>query len=60
MSSANPLACILDTNRLIGTNYKDWLQNLKIILSFEKLTHILDQDAPIVVPQFSTTQISKQ
>ena len=46
MSSSNPLVHILDTNRLTGTNYKDWLWNLRIILNFEKLTHVLDQKVP--------------
>ena len=48
MLSSNPLARILDTNRLTGTNYKDWLQNLRIVLSFEKLNHVLNQDAPVL------------
>ena len=43
MLSSNLLAWIFDTNRLIGTNYKDWLWNLRIILNFEKLIHVLDQ-----------------
>ena len=29
MSASNPLAHILETNRLIEINYKDWLGNLK-------------------------------
>ena len=45
MSSSNPLARIFDTNRLTGTNYKDWLQNLRIVLNSKKFTHILDQEA---------------
>ena len=48
MSSSNSLAHILDTNRLIDTNYKDWLWNLRIILNFEKLTHVLDQEVPVL------------
>ena len=43
MSALNPLACILESNHLTGINYKDWLRNLKIILTSEKLGHILDQ-----------------
>ena len=46
MFASNPLACILDTHRLTGSNYKDQLQNFKIILGFKKLTHVLDQDSP--------------
>ena len=56
MSSANPLARILDTNKLIGTNYKDWFRNLRIILSSEKLTHILDQDAHVLPARPSSDQ----
>ena len=48
MSSSKPLAHILDTNRLTSTNYKDWLQNLRIILSFEKLIHVFDQDTSVL------------
>ena len=44
MSASNPLANILDTHRLTKSNYKDWLQNFKIVLNFEKLTHVLEQD----------------
>ena len=47
---------MLDTNRLIETNYKDWLQNLRIVLSFEKLNHVLDQDAPVLPTHPSPNQ----
>ena len=46
MSASNLLAKILETNKLIGSNFKDWLWNLKVILSSEKLAYILDQDLP--------------
>ena len=49
ISASNPLACILDTHRLTRSNYKDWLRNFKIVLGFEKLTHVLDQD-PLILP----------
>ena len=49
MSASNPLAHILETNRLIGTNYKDWLINLRIILISKKLGYVLDQES-IVLP----------
>ena len=45
MSASNPLARILETNRLTGTNYKDWLRNLRIFLTFEKIGYVLDQNA---------------
>ena len=44
MFTLNLLARILENNWLTGSNYKDWLKNLKIILSSEKLSYILDQD----------------
>ena len=33
---------ILDANKLIGLNYVDWLRNLRIILTQEKVSYILD------------------
>ena len=42
MASSLSLRNILDTNKLTGPNYVDWLRNLKIILSQEKLSYILD------------------
>ena len=42
MASSLSLRSILDNNKLIGHNYVDWLRNLKIVLSLEKLFYILD------------------
>ena len=42
MASSLSLRSILDTNKLTGPNYMDWLRNLKIVLSSEKLSYILD------------------
>ena len=47
MSASNLLARILETNRLIGSNFKDWLQNLKIILSFENWPMFLTKTLPL-------------
>ena len=55
MSASNPLAHIFETNHLIGTNYKDWLRNLRIILISEKLDHVLDQE-PIVLSNHPTAE----
>ena len=55
MSVSNPLARILETNHLIGNNYKDWLRNFRIVLTLEKLSHILDQD-PVMLPNHPTTK----
>ena len=46
MSASNPLTRILETNRLTGTNYKDWLRNLKIVLNCEKIGYVLENDIP--------------
>ena len=48
MSSSNPLAHVLESNHLIGTNFKDWLRNLKIVLISEKWEYVLDQSPPIL------------
>ena len=42
MASSLSLRSILDANKLTGPNYVDWLRNLKIVLSQEKLSYILD------------------
>ena len=57
MSASNPLARIFESNHLIGTNYKDWLRNLRIVLTSEKLGHVLDQE-PIVLPNHPTIEQS--
>ena len=48
MASSLSLCSILDANKLTGSNYVDWLRNLKIILSQEKISYILD--TPILEP----------
>ena len=55
MSASNPLARILETNCLTGTNYKDWLRNLKIVLASKKLGDVLDQE-PLLLPSHPTTE----
>ena len=51
MSASNPLARILESNQLVGLNYKDWFKNLKIILSSMKLDYVLNQD-PSILPDY--------
>ena len=55
MSASNPLAHIFESNHLTGTNNKDWLRNLKIILTSEKLGHVLDQEL-LVLPNCPTAK----
>ncbi|KAL2225118.1 UNVERIFIED_CONTAM: hypothetical protein Sindi_3055000, partial [Sesamum indicum] len=38
--SKNPLTPIMETNKFNGTNYNDWLQNLKIVLNFENQGYV--------------------
>ncbi|PIN24602.1 hypothetical protein CDL12_02665 [Handroanthus impetiginosus] len=38
----NSLTMILETNKLIGPKYNDWLRNLKIVLDSKKRTYVLD------------------
>ena len=42
MSSTNPLRDIMDTNRLTGLNFIDWLRNLKILLNSECIAYALE------------------
>ena len=55
MSASNPLTKILNTHRLTGPNFKDWLRNYRIILGSKKLTHVLDQD-PSAIPARPTAK----
>ena len=42
MASSLSLRGILDTNKLIDPNYVNWLRNLKIVLTQEKISYIFD------------------
>ena len=55
MLASNHLARIFETNHLTGTNYKDWLKNLRIVLTSKKLSHVLDQD-PVVLQNHPITE----
>ena len=46
MVSSLLLRGILDANKLTGSNYVDWLRNLRIILAQEKISYILDTPTP--------------
>ncbi|KAL0454892.1 UNVERIFIED_CONTAM: hypothetical protein Slati_0828400 [Sesamum latifolium] len=41
----------MDTNKFNGTNYNDWLMNLRIVLDFENQGYILDKPLPTVLPE---------
>ena len=49
MASNLSLRGILDANKLTGPNYVDWLRNLRIVLTQEKLSYILDSPDPEVI-----------
>ena len=46
MSHNLNLRSILDSNKLTGSNYIDWLRNVKIVLRSEKLTHVITEPVP--------------
>ncbi|KAL0307581.1 UNVERIFIED_CONTAM: hypothetical protein Sangu_3022500 [Sesamum angustifolium] len=54
--SKNPLTTILEVNIFNGTNYNDWLRNLRIILDFENQAYVLDRFLPRALPERSTHQ----
>ncbi|GKV12657.1 hypothetical protein SLEP1_g23780 [Rubroshorea leprosula] len=49
MNNFSPLAKILDENRFKGPNYSDWKRNLNIVLTAEKLVHVLNEEPPIML-----------
>jgi hypothetical protein len=46
MTNFNPLAKILDYNRLTGPNYFDWKRNLIIVLTADKIVYVLNAKPP--------------
>ena len=46
MTNFNPLAKSLDENQLSGPNYVDWKRNLIIVLTTDKIAHVLNTDSP--------------
>ncbi|KAL0462974.1 UNVERIFIED_CONTAM: hypothetical protein Slati_0185000 [Sesamum latifolium] len=52
--SKNPFTRIIDTNKFNGTNYNDWLRNLRIILDFENQGYVLDNPLPMALPEGSS------
>ncbi|KAL0386397.1 UNVERIFIED_CONTAM: hypothetical protein Slati_4558200 [Sesamum latifolium] len=54
--SKNPLTLIMDTNKFNGTNYNDWLRNLRIVLNFENQGYVLDKPLPTALPEGSSQE----
>ncbi|KAL0455950.1 UNVERIFIED_CONTAM: hypothetical protein Slati_0934200, partial [Sesamum latifolium] len=50
----NPLTLIMDINKFNGTNYNDWLRNLRIVLDFENQGYVLDKPLPTALPEGSS------
>ena len=51
MSNSLSLRSILDTNKLTRPNYTDWLRNLRIVLTAEKLAYVLNSPVPANVAE---------
>lgn len=39
----NPLSSILETHRLTGNNYPNWLRSIRVILAMEERLYVLDE-----------------
>ena len=46
MASSLSLRSILDVNKLTGSDYVDWLRNLRIVFTQKKISYILDTSDP--------------
>ncbi|XP_077222914.1 uncharacterized protein LOC143856545 [Tasmannia lanceolata] len=56
MASFNPLARILEDNKLSGPNYVDWKRNLTIVLRAAKVYYVLTTVAPKVPDNNATNE----
>ncbi|XP_028101305.1 uncharacterized protein LOC114300652 [Camellia sinensis] len=59
MTNFNPLSKILDDNRLTGSNYVNWKRYLTIVLTAEKLNHVLTTDPP-ALPEADATDEQRE
>ncbi|KAL0411169.1 UNVERIFIED_CONTAM: hypothetical protein Slati_3706600 [Sesamum latifolium] len=46
----------METNKFNGTNYNDWLRNLRIVLDFENQGYVLDKLLPAILPEGSSPE----
>ena len=44
MTTQFNIRSLLEANKLVGSNYTDWLRNLRLVLRSEKLEYILETD----------------
>ncbi|KAL0445801.1 UNVERIFIED_CONTAM: hypothetical protein Slati_1708000, partial [Sesamum latifolium] len=54
--SKNPLTLIMEANKFNGTNYNDWLRNLRIVLDFKNQGYVLDKPLPTALPEGSSPE----
>ncbi|KAL0430862.1 UNVERIFIED_CONTAM: hypothetical protein Sradi_0712200 [Sesamum radiatum] len=55
--SKKSLTLTMETNKFNGTNYNDWLRNLKIVLDFENQGYVLDNPLPMALPEGSSPEV---
>ena len=41
------LKFLLEKNTLVGSNYQDWLRNIKLVFSLEKINYVLTDPTPV-------------
>ncbi|KAL0286247.1 UNVERIFIED_CONTAM: hypothetical protein Sradi_7153600 [Sesamum radiatum] len=46
----------MDTNKFNGTNYTDWLRNLRVVLDFENQGYVLDKPLPTALLEGSSCE----
>ncbi|KAL0434180.1 UNVERIFIED_CONTAM: hypothetical protein Slati_2752300 [Sesamum latifolium] len=46
----------METNKFNGTNYHDWLRNLRILLDFKNQGYVLDKPLPETLPEGSSPE----
>ncbi|KAL0303405.1 UNVERIFIED_CONTAM: hypothetical protein Sradi_6208600 [Sesamum radiatum] len=46
----------METNKFNGTNYNDWLRNLRIVLDFKNQDYVLDKPLPTALPKGSSPE----
>ena len=56
MTNFNPLAKILDENRLFGPNYVDWKRNLIIVLTADKIAYVHNTESPKLALAYATKE----
>jgi len=56
MVTTNPLASIFVKNCLTGSNFIDWVRNIRIVLNSEKIEYVLNEKMPDSFPQDGTQE----